>query len=612
MNSSAVRGDALATIAYGANWRQIVTGRDYFALFRSPSPLQHTWSLAIEEQFYLVWPLVVLALVRFRRPGEAARRILGASVVLAVASTLWSQFAYVRWGATRVYYGTDTRVASIAIGAALASTLALRGTAMVPRARRSLETIAIAAFVLLVVAFVRLSGSSTLLYHGGLFVCGFAVAIVIAAVVHPKRGLLHRLLSLRALCALGLISYGVYLWHWPLFVFLDSSRVHLTGWPLFAIQVAATLVVSIGSYRWIEQPIRRGTLRPRVKWPAVPVAATGVAVAIIASTAGTPAAQTITLPATSGGVLIVGNSLGINLGFALDRAGLAVSIHSVPGCSLIPGRVNVRSLETLDGTTRDCGPFDEWVHAQHPQFVLLMQTGLPGAATQITDNDTTVQVTSARYAQLYNDAVQQSIDTLASTGATVIVPSAPCEGTYQGMSASQLQQVNARIVKEDELLHEVVTRRRNRIHVISPDLRALICPHDYFQPNLGHVADARPDGVHFSPAGADVVATWLVRQVPSLGDARRSHKGLADDLFDRLHNGSVWCTYTSAGGPTQQRFVTVANCAVLATRTTPLKFGVLHVDRRPKQLADYARNYRAISCAATRAQYTAINDSRTY
>ena len=123
---AAIRGDALATLGYVANWRQVFTGNDYFALFASPSPLQHTWSLAIEEQFYLVWPLVMLALNRRRSARAVARRTLALSLVLAAASFVTMLALADPADNTRVYYGTDTRAASILIGAALAAWVAMR------------------------------------------------------------------------------------------------------------------------------------------------------------------------------------------------------------------------------------------------------------------------------------------------------------------------------------------------------------------------------------------------------------------------------------------------------------------------------------------------------
>ena len=117
-----IRGDGLATLGYFANWRAIFSGTDYWALFGSPSPLEHTWSLAIEEQFYLVWPLLLVAIT------AAPRRVLALAGGLAIASFVWMQVLYDPASPSRVYFGTDTRLASILIGAALAAWVALTGT----------------------------------------------------------------------------------------------------------------------------------------------------------------------------------------------------------------------------------------------------------------------------------------------------------------------------------------------------------------------------------------------------------------------------------------------------------------------------------------------------
>ena len=121
-----IRGDALATLAYSANWRSVFAHQSYFALFLSPSPLQHTWSLAIEEQFYLVWPLVFVALfAAFSR--ATAKAVLVTSLVLAAASVLLTVVLYDARNTNRDYYGTDTRAAAILFGVALAAGLALYG-----------------------------------------------------------------------------------------------------------------------------------------------------------------------------------------------------------------------------------------------------------------------------------------------------------------------------------------------------------------------------------------------------------------------------------------------------------------------------------------------------
>ncbi len=124
--------------------------------------------------------------------------------------------------------------------------------------------------------------------------CAIATAVVIAAAVHPRRGPVGRLLSVSPLCRLGLVSYGVYLWHWPIFVVLDPARVHLGGWPLFAIRVAVTLVIAAVSSRVVERPIRAlaKPQRPVVTWRRVAVSLTTAVVllaAVLVATAGPPA-----------------------------------------------------------------------------------------------------------------------------------------------------------------------------------------------------------------------------------------------------------------------------------------------------------------------------------
>ncbi|MBM3675297.1 MAG: acyltransferase [Actinobacteria bacterium] len=227
-----IRGEALATLGYVANWRAVFGGSSYWELFLVPSPLQHTWSLAIEEQFYLVWPLVfgaVLAWGRRRSASRAdgsstARRMLALSLGLAGSCAI---LALGIGEANRVYYGTDTRAPAILFGASLAAWLAWRGPVRTRGGRRRLEMVAFVAVAALAVAWTRLSGP--LLYQGGLLLCGLAGAAVVASAAHPVRGPLARAFELRPLVGLGLISYGAYLYHWPLYVYLDEKRVGLDG-----------------------------------------------------------------------------------------------------------------------------------------------------------------------------------------------------------------------------------------------------------------------------------------------------------------------------------------------------------------------------------------------
>ena len=264
-----VRASLLAALFYVANWQSIAAGGDYFTSTGPPSPVQHTWSLAIEEQFYLVWPLIVLLVAflvlrrgrRSARAGGMARAIrvvaLGGT---AVSVVLMAVLADTRTGAyDRVYYGTDTRAQGLLIGAALATVLALRPQTTAAGPDRTRTRVAgLAAVVVLGWLITSTSGEDAWMYRGGFLLAAIAAAMVIWSATTDTDGPLARALSVRPLQALGRISYGVYLWHWPLFLALSAERTGSTGFGLLALRVAATVTVATVSYTLIEQPIRTG------------------------------------------------------------------------------------------------------------------------------------------------------------------------------------------------------------------------------------------------------------------------------------------------------------------------------------------------------------------
>src|SRR3954452_11259098 len=320
-----IRFDGLASAFYFANWRAVFATQTYWELFAKPSPLQHTWSLAIEEQFYVLWPLVMTGVVAWcaRRQRLLAPRVLALCGGLTLASLVAMWLAYTPGDTNRAYYGTDTRAASILIGAALAALLAWRGHTASTRSWRALQVVAVGGAAVLAFEWIHLDGTSSGVYRGGLFAGALAGAAIIAAVAHPRRGPAHRALELAPLVGLGVISYGVYLWHWPVFVVLDAERTHVTGWPLFGLRVAVTLAIAAGSYVLVEHPIRRGALSA-VTWRLLtPAIAVVVVIALVTTTAGfkTPAsaagdvererpeAVLATAPAAAQRVLIVGSSV---------------------------------------------------------------------------------------------------------------------------------------------------------------------------------------------------------------------------------------------------------------------------------------------------------------
>ncbi|MDQ1630971.1 MAG: hypothetical protein QOJ32_144 [Frankiaceae bacterium] len=250
-----IRDEAVATLAYVSNWQAILAGHSYFDVV-APSPLRHTWSLGVEEQFYVVWPLVAVLVLRRSERLLFVVAVAGA----AVSAGLQVGLAETGVGLDRLYYGTDTRVQALLIGAALA--VALHGRAPLrQRARHGIGLLGLAATVGLVVLVTSVSGTAGWLYRGGFTLVALATAAVVAAATTVPTGLLARAFSVRPLAYLGRISYGVYLWHWPVVVYLTPARLPLSGAALALARVGVTLLVAAVSFHFVEQPIRRGGLR---------------------------------------------------------------------------------------------------------------------------------------------------------------------------------------------------------------------------------------------------------------------------------------------------------------------------------------------------------------
>lgn len=266
----------LGAATFSSNWIAIAGHRSYFDE-TAPELFRNLWSLAVEEQFYLVWPLAILLLVLIRM------RWLRLAIVaaLAVASALAMALVYLPGAdATRVYYGTDTHSFGLAVGAALAL-LSQHWSALPlswPRsARWILPSIGTLCLGGLVAASALLPADAPLVYRGGLVAVAILTAVTIAGAIVPGSAL-GRALDIPPLRWIGERSYGLYLWHWPVFVLVlgalpDWPRMDAGGWLLGAIALAITVAASALSYRFIEQPIRkngfRATLRAVVlHWPA--------------------------------------------------------------------------------------------------------------------------------------------------------------------------------------------------------------------------------------------------------------------------------------------------------------------------------------------------------
>jgi peptidoglycan/LPS O-acetylase OafA/YrhL len=278
-----LRADVFAAFAYVTNWYLIFGQESYFEAVGRPSLLQHLWSLAVEEQFYLIWPPILalglcIGATRLRR-----RRVLSVALFGALASAVAMALLYAPGvDPSRIYYGTDTRATGLLCGAALAflwspgekyrpweahhrsMMLAARG-----RFRRRwgwtapllLDILGFAALGGLLWFCLHLGEFQPFLYIGGFALVGLATTATIMAVVHPHTLIGARLLGSAPLRWVGVRSYGIYLWHWPVFILTRPELdVPIDGLSLLAVRLSATIVLADLSYRYIETPIRRGAL----------------------------------------------------------------------------------------------------------------------------------------------------------------------------------------------------------------------------------------------------------------------------------------------------------------------------------------------------------------
>ena len=301
LDPDGLRRDIAATLAYVANWRFVAVGSSYFDQFTDPSALRHAWSLAIEEQYYLLWPLLLVGLLRVARGDR--RRVLVGTLALAIASAVAMAVLYTPGhDPSRVYYGTDTRAFELLGGSALALVLA-------GRRWRLPEWAGAVALAALVVQWLTVGDDAGWMYRGGFVLATVLGAVAVGAVARTADGAgpLTRALSIAPLRGLGRISYGVYLWHWPVIVLLRPPTIDVSGDALRVVQVAVTLVVSIASYLVIEQPVRTGTLLRRGAWaarvaaPATAVVLVGVIVATASPAPERGARPVVAAPPTSTG-----------------------------------------------------------------------------------------------------------------------------------------------------------------------------------------------------------------------------------------------------------------------------------------------------------------------
>lgn len=254
--------DFLASVLGFNNWWQIFNKVSYFEAAGVPSPFTHCWSLAIETQFYLIYPLILLGiykLVKSRGEGRANRGLLfaGVTLLLALISVILMIVLFdPQQDASRVYYGTDTRAFSLLFGALLAILWEYR---MVPRRLSASVNMVLGSvsFAVLLVMTIAINGSSNFWYRGGQFV-GTILTVLVIYTVSGRKTWLSRFLSNPVLKWIGDRSYSIYLWHYPI-ILLISKGIKASWW-ITLIEIVLSVVLAELSYRFIETPIRHGII----------------------------------------------------------------------------------------------------------------------------------------------------------------------------------------------------------------------------------------------------------------------------------------------------------------------------------------------------------------
>ncbi len=532
---ASLRSDALASLAYVSNWKFILDGTSYFHAFQAPSPLAHTWSLAIEEQWYLIWPIALLGLVRVCR---GRRGLLAAAIAaLALASAALAAVLYhPGTDPSRVYYGTDTRAQTLLVGALLAVCV------MGPRPWLALDSrrhrnvmAAVGCGGALVLAFMctHVGSSGAFLYRGGFLVVAIAAAAVVAAAA--SRNAFARVCGMRPLRAIGLISYGLYLWHWPVDVVANSARTGLHGALLFFTQTAITAVIATASYVFVELPIRRNGLAglrlPRLRGARLltaPIALASVVGLIFVTTTGAVASPSVSgliraqsrlqpkaVPSRNAArILMLGDSQMLTLGFFTGDTFAPTATTSYRWDPIIGCGALGPHMQTPD----DCeSRVDKWT-ADVAQFDPDLSVVMIGAWETL---DFTVGAHlyvhgTVEHEQELVSVVSDSLRVLTARGGHVALLEVPCYGEPQSTDIAQqdVRTKPAAVTNVNAALMEVA--RHDPAHVTFLRWADAICPGGQFTPTINGIR-VRPDGVHFAnPAGVKLVTDRLAPKIHAL------------------------------------------------------------------------------------------------
>jgi peptidoglycan/LPS O-acetylase OafA/YrhL len=513
---------------YLANWHAIAGHRDYWASFELPRMFGHLWSLAIEEQFYVVWPLVV-ALIAWRS-RRAHRAVTTVCVVVSLASLGLMIALFDPSDPTRVYIGTDTRASGLLLGALFATA---------PMRARTLRVISrlgngytMAAFV--VAGMIGLSWflvdgpSSPWLFRGGLFAHSLLSAALVAGCAARPSSPTSRWIGWGPLRITGVLSYSLYLWHWPVFALLSPERTGMSGWPLLALRFAVSFAAAAISKVLVEDPVRFRAHWARGRQGVMTLIAVSVAVGAFWIVVPLPE----TAPAAFSLDQFASTTLAAPTPLAVTSTTPAAAPSSLPVSSTTSTTVpatTTTAAPLLAPTTRvlmvgDSMAFDEWPAVASAMFagkIAIAGYVSPGAGLLDTRYDSTTEIDKMVVdfkpdLVLYQGSLWDSGTPTAQRAAYERFADFVLD---QGARLALITILPLRADHQDPghlgaltgIMHEIAEDRPGRVFVLDTD--EVWGPEFVQDVNGDKVPERKPDGVHVCPSGAAMFALWLTDQL---------------------------------------------------------------------------------------------------